>query len=80
MIRPDKKPGAQQVLLELPKEVNDGEEFLSGRTIIPLSLVKRTTSVGDHHFLPVLNLREDRPRLRSHSRPYSGCNALNPTA
>ena len=57
MIRPDDEFTSEQVLLKLLDEVIDSQKFLPRGSVFHFHLVGRPAGVGDHAFLPSLDLR-----------------------
>ena len=58
MIRPDNEFTSERVLLELLDEVIDSQKFLTRGAVVHFHLAVRPAGVGDHAFLPSLDLRQ----------------------
>ena len=58
VIRPDDEFTSKQVLLELLDKVSDSQKLLTRGAIVYFRLAVRPTGVGDHAFLPSLDLRQ----------------------
>ena len=58
VIRPDDEFTSEQVLLELLEKVNHSQKFLTHGAVVYFRLAVRPTGVGDHAFLPSLDLRQ----------------------
>ena len=57
VIRPDDEFTSEHVLLELLEKVNYSQKFLTRSAVVPLRLVVCLAGIGDHAFLPSLDLR-----------------------